>query len=86
MYREYGIRHHDEATYEVDHLVPLEAGGSNVIANLFPEAASPRPGFHEKDRLENRLHSLVCAGRLSLRSAQRQIARDWVRAYHRYLV
>jgi hypothetical protein len=28
---------------EVDHLVSLELGGTNATANLFPEAASPRP-------------------------------------------
>ena len=31
--------------YEIDHLVPLEAGGSNQLANLFPQPASPRLGF-----------------------------------------
>jgi 5-methylcytosine-specific restriction endonuclease McrA len=25
--------------FEVDHLIPLELGGDNVIANLWPEAA-----------------------------------------------
>jgi hypothetical protein len=67
----------------VDHLIPLELGGSNSIRNLFPEAALPRPGFHEKDRLENRLHRKVCAGTISLTSAQRQFVRNWLRAYRR---
>ena len=40
---------------------------------------------HTKDVLENRLHDLVCEGRLALRSAQRQEARDWVAAYRRYV-
>jgi len=35
-------------SYEADHFIPLEIGGSNDIANLFPEAAEPAPGFHEK--------------------------------------
>jgi len=47
----------------------LELGGSNSIGNLFPEAADPRPGFHEKDKLENRLHALVCSGKMKLRTA-----------------
>jgi hypothetical protein len=80
VYAEYGIAHHSAGQYEVDHLVPLEAGGSNQIANLFPQPASPRPGFHEKDRLEHALSRLVCRGRMSLRFAQRLIATDWVRA------
>lgn len=83
VYASYGIRHHRRGTYEVDHLVSLELGGSNDESNLFPEAADPRPGFHEKDRLENRLHAVVCDGEVSLRTAQRRIARDWLTEYRR---
>jgi len=83
VYDSYGVRHHKRGSYEVDHLVSLELGGSNDESNLFPEAANPRPGFHEKDRLENRLHALVCDGEISLRTAQRRIARDWLTEYRR---
>jgi hypothetical protein len=83
VYAAYGMRRHfNGADGEVDHLLSLELGGSNIRANLFPEAATPRPGSHEKDRLENRLHAEVCAGRITLRHAQRLIATDWVAAYH----
>jgi hypothetical protein len=82
VYAAYGMRRHfNGADGEVDHLVSLELGGSNVPANLFPEAATPRPGSHEKDRLENRLHAEVCSGAITLRGAQRLVARDWVAAY-----
>jgi hypothetical protein len=64
--------------FEVDHLIPLELGGDNAIENLWPEAAEPRPGFHEKDRVENYLHEKVCAGKVSLSEAQRLIATDWL--------
>jgi Protein of unknown function (DUF3761) len=66
---------------EIDHVVPLELGGSNDIANLFPERAAPDPGFHEKDRLENRLHALVCAGSMTLRAAHAGIASNWQLLY-----
>jgi hypothetical protein len=83
VYREYGITtHFDGSSGEVDHLVSLELGGANSIANLFPEAAAPRPGSHEKDKLENALHSEVCSGKIGLRAAQRLIAGDWVTAYN----
>ena len=59
-YAEYGITSHTPGQYEVDHLVSLELGGSNDIANLWPELASPKPGFHEKDKVENYLHAQVC--------------------------
>ena len=84
IYRAYGVRHHTRATYEIDHLVPLELGGSNIKANLFAEAGTPKPGFHEKDRLENELHRRVCEGTMRLRHAQRMFATNWVRAYRRY--
>lgn len=86
VYAEYGIRTRTRGQYEVDHLVPLEGGGSNSIANLFPQPARPAgggPGFHEKDQLENRMHDRVCAGSLDLRSAQRQVAKNWVAFLHK---
>jgi hypothetical protein len=85
IYAEYGIpRTHYGRPYEVDHIVSLELGGANDAANLYPEAASgPSPGFHVKDRLENRLHALVCSRRMALRQAQRGIAVNWVALYRR---
>ena len=83
VYAEYGITHHTTGEYEVDHLVSLELGGSNDIANLWPEAASPKPGFHEKDKVENYLHDQVCSGAISLHDAQIQIATNWLTVYNR---
>jgi len=82
-YAEYGIYHHYSGQYEVDHLVPLELGGSNDIANLWPEAASPTPGFHQKDEVENYLHDQVCSGAVSLKDAQTEIATNWLVVYNR---
>ena len=81
VYAEYGIKTHKTGEYEVDHLISLELGGSNDIANLWPESAEPRPGFHEKDKVENYLHKQVCDGVMSLQDAQYQIAHDWMAAY-----
>jgi hypothetical protein len=77
VYLEYGIATHTTGEYEVDHLISLELGGSNDIANLWPEAANPAPGCHEKDRVENYLHQRVCDGLISLSDAQRIISSDW---------
>ncbi len=63
---------------EIDHIIPLELGGSNDIANLYPET-----GYGDKDRLENKAHDLVCAGTLTLRAAQQGIARNWQALYKR---
>jgi hypothetical protein len=81
VYREYGIASHRRGEFEVDHLVSLELGGSNTIGNLWPEAAEPTPGFHEKDRVENYLHEQLCAGQITLRRAQHEIATNWLAVY-----
>ncbi len=83
VYARYRIPHVPYA-HEVDHLVSLELGGSNDIRNLWPEPYAGRWGARTKDVLENRLHDLVCSGRLKLRFAQRIEARNWVAAYRRY--
>ncbi len=83
VYAEYNITHHSAGEYEVDHLISLELGGSNEIANLWPEPAEPRPGFHEKDKVENYLHDQVCSGAMSLQDAQAQIANDWLAVYQK---
>jgi len=80
-YSAYGIASHVTGQYEVDHLISLELGGSNDIANLWPEPANPRPGFHEKDKVENYLHEQVCAGAIPLRQAQQEIATNWLAVY-----
>ncbi len=69
--------------YEYDHLVSLALGGArNDSRNLWPEpGASPNP----KDSLEDLLHVMVCSGALSLASAQRQLATNWVVAYRRLI-
>jgi hypothetical protein len=72
------------STLEIDHIVSLELGGSNDVANLYPEDATfanHAPGYHVKDKLENAAHKAVCAGTLSLRSAQQQIASNWELLY-----
>lgn len=60
---------------ELDHLVPLELGGSNDATNLWPEyPPTPNP----KDKVENALNAAVCDGRVSLAAAQQAIASDWM--------
>lgn len=83
VFAAYDIVSHPTGAFEVDHLISLELGGSNDLANLWPEAANPNPGFHDKDKLENRLHQLVCSGEMTLPEAQRDISGDWLRVYER---
>ncbi len=77
VYQEYGIAHHSTGQYEIDHLISLELGGSNDLKNLWPESALPKPGFHEKDKIEDYLHKQVCSGKMTLKQAQIEIADNW---------
>ena|SRR5437764_863421 len=66
---------------EIDHIVSLELGGSNDIANLFPEGKFAHPGYKVKDALETRIAHLVCEGKMNLRTVQRRMATDWQALY-----
>lgn len=81
VYAEYGITNHAE--YVIDHLCPIELGGSNSAKNLWPQKVADA---HRKDVLEDRLRELVISGRLDLRAAkQKAIASDWIAAYQKYV-
>ena len=86
VFAEYGLLYGVHGSSEVDHLIPLELGGSNDIRNLWPEPqGGSQPGYPSKDRLENRLHQLFCGGSVALATAQHAIATNWWAAYTAYL-
>lgn len=64
------------SSYEEDHLISLELGGSpRDPRNLWPE---PGPSPNPKDAVENAARRAVCDGQISLASAQQGIATNWV--------
>jgi len=83
VFKEYELER--SGSYEVDHLISLELGGSNDTRNLWPESYNGIWGARIKDALENRLHNLVCDGKLSLREAQLAISTNWIKAYCKYM-
>jgi hypothetical protein len=86
VYREYGISSHPAGAYEIDHLVSLELGGANDPGNLWPQSYTTRPwNARVKDSLEDRLHALVCSGKVPLAEAQRAIRTDWIAAYRKFV-
>jgi hypothetical protein len=74
--------------YEYDHFIPLELGGAvNDARNLWPERDyAHRRGFYlnPKDKLETALKRLVCSRKMTLATAQREMAANWVSAMARY--
>lgn len=86
--RKYDYTNRRLRNYEEDHLVALEIGGSPTSpSNLWPEPHYTVGGWgsYTKDRLENRMHDLVCSRRVSLAQAQIAMANNWIGAYKRYV-
>lgn len=81
----YGMPAKASATTELDHLVPLELGGSDDVSNLWPEPSDlPNAGFrNSKDTVESKLNKAVCQGKVKLDDARQAIATDWPTALQR---
>ena len=68
-------------------MISLELGGSPTDPqNLWPEpyindVDGQNLGAHEKDKVENYLHSQVCSGAMTLVEAQTEIKTNWVAVY-----
>jgi hypothetical protein len=55
--RQYGLPWAERDSVELDHLVPRELGGADVIANLWPERW---PEAHRKDQIEDSMTRDFC--------------------------
>ena len=85
VFQEYGIRDRHLEEYEVDYLITPGLGGADDIKNLWPEPRyNTRWNSFVKDQLEDYLHQSVCGGKLSLETAQKDVASDWISAYKKY--
>jgi hypothetical protein len=85
VFAEYGIPAAEPRAYEVDYLITPALGGSDDIRNLWPQSNSSAVwNARIKDRLEDRLHDLVCDGSIDLATAQHDLAADWIAAYRKY--
>jgi len=92
IYAEYGMQQEtrDDCTgpghacYEIDHLCSLELGCNNDIKNLWPQAYDGTEwSAHAKDKLEDHLHSLICAPEptMTIQEAQTCLSTDWIACY-----
>jgi hypothetical protein len=73
VFRRYGIPWAARAAYVVDHLIPRELAGDDVLENLWVQLLAESK---VKDVEEKRLHREVCrtGATLTLAEAQRQMA------------
>jgi hypothetical protein len=84
--REYGYADINPEHYEEDRLIPLNIGGAPEDSkNLWPQPRNSQWNAERKDELEFKLYKLVCSGRIPLVEAQRDMAKDWIEAYRKYV-
>ena len=81
----YGLRNGKSTTEVLDHLIPVELGGTDSVENLWPEPAKGEWNAGQKDALEQKLLGLVCDGTLTVKQAQSAIKKNWVQAYTQYV-
>lgn len=67
--------------FEVDHRVPICAGGADVKENLWPQLGWLHPSYHDKDRLEDQICRLICKGSVSVTDGQAIFMGDWTLGY-----
>ena len=83
--QQYGYTDTSTSSYEEDHLIALELGGSpSDPANLWPEPYNITYNARQKDKVENYLHSLVCGGTMTLVEAQKAIAQNWESVFNNH--
>lgn len=82
----YTLSDRSEASYELDHLIPLELGGAPADPrNLWPEfnyPNGPHPTSYDhnpKDPIEFKLRGELCSGKIALAQAQQEIASNWTK-------
>lgn len=71
--------------YEVDHRIALSSGGSNDITNLKLQSYSGSCNALDKDKLEMKIHSLICKQQLAVVIAQDILYNHWEEGYKTYV-
>ena len=74
----YGLRDGVSKTSVLNHLIPIELGGTDNVENLWPEPMKGDWNATQKDALEQKLLGMVCDGSLTVKQAQNAIKKNWV--------
>lgn len=85
VFHAYRMSERASEAYQVDYLINPQLGGDSTLQNLWPEPYHATVwNATAKDALEKRLQRMVCSGQLDLRTAQQELASDWIAAYKKY--
>ena len=80
-----GIDLKESDEYEWDHRISLTVGGSNHISNMMLQSYRNRCNAHDKDKLEVRLHSLICHDKVAVIEAQEALYNRWKDGFKKYV-
>jgi len=70
------------AEFKIDHLIPRELGGADMVDNLWPQSLRAKPyGADRKELLTEVLLTRIARGQMTLAQAREQISRDWIDAF-----
>ena len=83
VFAAYGLT--PQTAYEIDRLISIDLGGANSFKNLWPQPKEGEWNSQIKNQLEAELRRRVRNGSLDLKTAQQEIAKDWVAAFTKYL-
>lgn len=86
LFDRYHIPWRRRPEFKVDHLIPLELGGADVMENLWPQSLYARPySVARKELLTRQLLARIAAGKMTLVQAQKEISEDWISCFVEYL-
>jgi hypothetical protein len=68
--------------FKIDHLIPMELGGADIVENLWPQSLRAKPyGADRKELLTEVLLQRIAKKQITLEQAQEQISQDWIDAF-----
>jgi hypothetical protein len=74
----------DPKNYEEDHIISISLAGSvDSPDNLIPQSYIGKCNARIKDKIEVKLHRLICSRKITLQQAQTEISQDWVASYNK---
>jgi hypothetical protein len=77
VFAEYAIATKMRSDYAIDHLVPLDLGGTNALTNLWPIPLKGTATPQLKAVVDAAVHKSMCAGFISLATAQGLFNASW---------